>query len=1535
MVQAIRTGGSAGSSAAGAGGWGAANVALLIVQIGFSLLQQRKARKEAQKARDSLAQQVRFSGSGQPIPLVYGYTALPAIVCFRDVHHEFQPPDSSITLESGARNNLPKRTGKAKEYLYTQSVLTLGEIESIETVLLNDEAGIPNEVARNSRHRWNFGRASPWAGAVRADNSTATFDGLTYLDSVYRFRPESYTLIGSSPVPLCITKGKKIRSLSRAADGTVSTAPASYSSSAPLVLLDYLTGSDYGPQWTIDNFDLASFYDADLIASVQQDNRFGVAQGLRYEFNGIIPGTLSTEEGIALVMSVMPGAAFFRSAANGKYKIILPDSASAASDQSVATYNAGNIIGGIQKILPDSSAKLNRITSTFTSRLLRFATDTLTYPKPGSAAETALQAEDGSQLLSVDVSLEGANNKLQANTICRTELSLTRRARFRFTAAPEAFLLEPGDIVRVQDDAAGIDSYVRIEKTQLLESMAVQLEGVHFVPDDYAWQQITETAPAQAPALDSTIPAPTLSAVDLGSVQRAVQLTITPNEDETAAVDRYEIEYSARGLWFAHITTSELVSLFPHPIPGGVFQFRARAITFDQKRSTWSGSTAALTLPAISTGGGGGMPGESAAGFETIYLNRQLQYTTPTDNTLPVLIPPPAPDNGWGYGQPANGWTAQPETLTDGQAQWVSQRVIYGQPAEGAAVADDWSTPAAINFFQRGEPGQKPEFIFARHASETLTEAQQPDNGWAYGWTDPGQDFTTTETVRTPDPSAVTTKTLDLPARDTQAQALARIFWPSTAGTGGETNRLPGSWIQGGGPAVVGGVLLRSTGAIGIRLQDPTSSAGASSPGPDFTPEVRQDLRITLTLGSDSVTLTGIPDTSDPYEWTPADTATADALRQLYADHSAGGSSTHTLTLQHPAEVPVTEEEVSTTTQGEPRTRAGIVWQAIPPDLTAALPFGFYALRPVRVDTDTPTADWSAAAVHAHYGQDGAPGADGLMGPGGPPGEAGQPGAEGPPGPPGEAGQPGTEGPPGPPGEAGQPGAEGPPGLDGEKLERVYAIHSGDTLTADQQPDDAWTYRQLIGTERARRPETLERVVMDISPADTEDGEDVNSFPTFGRSNSLVSWRSIYRSTGPLPAQWWDFGGGVEVPVELNSIQLRSNGSVFLGFVRQGQTLSGSSAENLREDVRRNLIIHLQNGPHSLTLTGIEEPGVDAEPYEWTPDNAADVVSMFQNAEGSTDATLTLSYTPLTGGHPAEATRAGVVWHAVPQAVTASQQFGFWAEREVNARTNAAASDWTAAVSYGRYGGTGPAGQPGRDGQDGAPGRDGRDGQDGAPGPRGLQGLTGADGNGFEFIYTITAAGVTAAPASPPDSAGFDTPPSPWTDGQTRDLQPGERLWWTFRTYPGIATRGQRPAGASGWQPVKVLASAGEAGPPGPTGPTGLVQAIMTASAGSLAIYTTAQPGGYSGSASSRLTVQGGSVQGVDEAVLSVTYSPSSIQPSIRLGEVGGVGHPGPEWTYSKHPASAAESFTVTVTHDSGASVVIMVMRYDLGGVGA
>ena len=456
--------------------------------------------------------------------------------------------------------------------------------------------------------------------------SDSRFRGFSICDNYYHLNLDDPAFNGL-PEAFFILEGKATYSIS--SDGRLSENIVEHgvSNNAVWVLLDYLVGNahvpglNYGPKIPFEQIDADSFRSAGAIADevvlgsgnvdwnkglpTQVNDNFKtkyddysdriVALGFadindsgldtwyrenlnirRYQYDGEVATNKDYQSAILQILESMPGAVFFRSL-HAKWKIVLPDSSRSAETQSVMTITDDFLIGGVRVEYPDSSDKLNGLTGRFSNIQTDFAGDSqYVHIEDGFA-------EDGDRDLLDTIDLVGCNNPYTAFSRLRTEIMISRRIRFSFEMTARGYVLEPGDVIRLQSDSAGWDKYIRINSVGVNERLNILVNGIEFEPSDYAFITGPKYTPGQQNTSLFSNPAPDLQ-VEFITYGSQFQFLVAVDPARGANYDTLEFQKKSQDLEDDDSTGSWL---FGYLTTSGFWAFVASQDDFPALRQTW------------------------------------------------------------------------------------------------------------------------------------------------------------------------------------------------------------------------------------------------------------------------------------------------------------------------------------------------------------------------------------------------------------------------------------------------------------------------------------------------------------------------------------------------------------------------------------------------------------------------------------------------------------------------------------------------------------------------------------------------------------------------------------------------------------------------------------------------------------------------------------------------------------------------------------------------------------------------------------
>ena len=318
----------------------------IVLTIVSTLYQRQQARKAAKKQREalerareaSLGQEVRPSGSAEAVPVHYGLTSTTGTRVFVDTNNSFAnaTPLSGAQLFPSTERLGPGATGSKNEYLMTQTVIGIGEIDSVVDVTVNDtdldDDAFDNHIFIDVNRMPNA--SDPIATAFSSRRAaTDTFNDLSYSTAVFRLNRDDPQFSGVPGLRFFL-RGNRVYDPRVSSQSATDRSTWTYSNNAILVLLDYCTNSLYGPSWSMTDIDLPRWMAAANIAD--QVVQAGAAVGgkvygsattidiKRYEFNGSLSTDEAHRENIETILDTIPGVQFFRNV-QGQWVVVVPD----------------------------------------------------------------------------------------------------------------------------------------------------------------------------------------------------------------------------------------------------------------------------------------------------------------------------------------------------------------------------------------------------------------------------------------------------------------------------------------------------------------------------------------------------------------------------------------------------------------------------------------------------------------------------------------------------------------------------------------------------------------------------------------------------------------------------------------------------------------------------------------------------------------------------------------------------------------------------------------------------------------------------------------------------------------------------------------------------------------------------------------------------------------------------------------------------------------------------------------------------------
>jgi len=567
----------------------------------YQAQQQRKLKKaqerQREKARDKAATRtIQFSGSSESIDFCYGYTGLDPTEVNVNVNSSFSTPsNSNLTI-----GNLNDFTGDKNELLIVQRPICFAPIESVVTIDVNGEPFTDDKYNNYFRSYINLNGNSFDPTAVANSTTidyTAVFNDFAYSSEFYRQNRDE-PQYGGTPSVYYYIKGRKIKAPIVTNIGGINyysmSTTRSFNSNAVGVLLDYLLDAN-GANLDTDNLDLESFYNAYQIAAQVVQPAASVSGKIfdgtttrsvvKYEYNGLIPSSDDHITNIERILDVIAGAILLRDA-RGKLKLNIPDESKTDSELSVKTITDNELIGYIKISQADSNDKLNNVTISFPNASKDFTKDSVTFNNP------AFLAADLNIPLKAELDVPGISNKYHAEYLSRVMVSESRLESYEFTTSTEGVLLEPGDIIKFEDNVQGLDTYARINTIKVNTDLTVTITASEFFVEIYTWSDQDDEVILQGPTFDFTVSPPTNFTASLGinTTTRLFVFDFAWTDTPDILVNEYRLETKFNNTFWKEIgVISQGIGLFTYyPSATGNYEFRIRAKTLDGRFSNYA-----------------------------------------------------------------------------------------------------------------------------------------------------------------------------------------------------------------------------------------------------------------------------------------------------------------------------------------------------------------------------------------------------------------------------------------------------------------------------------------------------------------------------------------------------------------------------------------------------------------------------------------------------------------------------------------------------------------------------------------------------------------------------------------------------------------------------------------------------------------------------------------------------------------------------------------------------------------------------------
>jgi len=489
-------------------------------------------------------------------------------------------------------------SGTDNEYLHVVIAMSEGEINSFESVYLNDIvssdsrfSGVLNVYTHTGTD--NQTADSNLVASVPNWTSAHRLRGTSYVYVKLKFDQDAYPQ--GLPTITADLKGKKVYDPRNS-----STA---WSDNPILCIRDYLTNTRYGRGISTSLIDDTSF---NASANYCDANvSIGGVTKKRYTLNGIV----NTSQGsMTILKQLLTACKGFLIFSGGKYKIIIDK-----PETSTFTFDEDNIVGKWTIGLGSKKNQFNRIRANFIN------SDKQWQPDIAVVESSTLRTKDNGLLLEKTISLPFTTDIDRAKMITTINLNQSRqKISCEFNSTIEGLRAEVGDVVYIKHSTVGwqflnanAGKKFRITRLTLQNNDEVRVQAVEYSDDSYNYGTIfqSDTAPnTNLPDVTQTkIPVNLVVTEQLyvtnTSQGAQVRANLSWTKPTDAFIQYYEVEYADSTGVFEFVTQTRSTSAQVNNLKAGTFTFRVRSVNTIGVRSaytTTSSVLAGLTTPPAS-----------------------------------------------------------------------------------------------------------------------------------------------------------------------------------------------------------------------------------------------------------------------------------------------------------------------------------------------------------------------------------------------------------------------------------------------------------------------------------------------------------------------------------------------------------------------------------------------------------------------------------------------------------------------------------------------------------------------------------------------------------------------------------------------------------------------------------------------------------------------------------------------------------------------------------------------------------------------
>jgi len=443
-------------------------------------------------------------------------------------------------------------TGTNNDYLHVVLALCEGEIESIDTVYLDDVDSTDSRfsgLVTVTKYTGTDTQAADSTLVSEVTDWTTSHQllGVAYVYVKLQWDKDAFTRL---PTINCDVKGRKVK------DIRTSPHTTAYSNNPALCIRDYLTNDRYGKGLAETLIDDTAISDAadECETQIQDNTASPSAQINKFACDGVLNTQNQIFDNIKALLSSCMG---WLPVVAGQYTLVLDKAETIASPDTTFTFDEDNIIGGWSFGMKGKRDRYNRVTMKFRNPDRSWQSDVVVEDNP------TLRVEDNNTLLETEVTLPFDTSPYRAQYKAEVALKQSRENIYcSFSATTEAWNVSVGQVVYVTHTTPGwTKKLFRVISLNLMSNGLVSVKL-----KEYAATVYDRTIPAEHnTAPDTNLPNPysvaaptnlaltsgtsTLYIRSDGTIGTRAKITWTPSTD--IFVSEYVIEFkeSSSSTW--------------------------------------------------------------------------------------------------------------------------------------------------------------------------------------------------------------------------------------------------------------------------------------------------------------------------------------------------------------------------------------------------------------------------------------------------------------------------------------------------------------------------------------------------------------------------------------------------------------------------------------------------------------------------------------------------------------------------------------------------------------------------------------------------------------------------------------------------------------------------------------------------------------------------------------------------------------------------------------------------------------------------